>query len=62
MDTEFWIQMIVYGITFGTAIGIFKTKLKYIEEKLDKHNKVIERTYKLEKDVALLQQNVENIE
>jgi len=38
------------------AIGIIKTKLKYIEEKLDKHNNVVERTYKLERDVALLQQ------
>lgn len=62
MNTEFWIQMIVYGVTFGTAIGVLKTKLKYIEDKLDKHNSVIERTYKLEKDVALLQQDAENKE
>lgn len=62
MNTEFWIQMIVYGVTFGTTIGVFKTKLKYIEDKLDKHNSVIERTYKLEKDVALLQQDAENKE
>lgn len=40
MNTEFWIQMIVYGVTFGTAIGVLKTKLKYIEDKLDKHNNV----------------------
>ena len=62
MNTEFWIQMIVYGVTFGTAIGVFKTKLKYIEDKLDKHNQLVERTYGLEKDVALLKQNIENIE
>lgn len=62
MNTEFWLQMIVYGVTFGTTIGVFKTKLKYIEDKLDKHNSVIERTYKLEKDVALLQQDAENKE
>ena len=54
MSTEFWIQMICYGVTFGTFAGVVKTKLKYIEEKLDKHNNLVERTYKLEKDVALL--------
>jgi len=62
MNTEFWIQMIVYGVTFGTAIGVIQTKLKYIEQKLDKHNGIVERTYKLEKDVALLQQEAENKE
>lgn len=59
MKTEFWIQMIVYGVSFGTCIGVIKTKLKYIEEKLDKHNNVVERTYKLERDIALLQQENE---
>lgn len=54
MSTEFWIQMIVYGITFGVSAGIIKTKLSYIEKKLDKHNHVIERTYALEKHVSLL--------
>lgn len=33
MSTEFWIQMIAYGVTFGTFAGIVKTKLKYIEDK-----------------------------
>lgn len=55
MTTEFWVQMIAYGITFGTAIGVMKTKLKYIENKLDKHNSLVERMYKLEKDVAIIQ-------
>ena len=32
MSTEFWIQMIVYGVSFGTAVGAFTTRLKYIED------------------------------
>ncbi|MEG0615466.1 MAG: hypothetical protein RR540_06890 [Oscillospiraceae bacterium] len=54
MTTEFWIQMIVYAVTFGVSAGIIKTKLKYIEEKLDKHNNLVERTYKIESDIAVL--------
>ena len=62
MGTEFWIQMIVYGVSFGTAVGAFTTRLKYIEDKLDKHNKLVERMYLLEKDVALIKQETENKE
>ena len=62
MGTEFWIQMIVYGASFGTAVGAFTTRLKYIEDKLDKHNQLVERMYLLEKDVALIKQETENKE
>ena len=62
MGTEFWIQMIVYGVSFGTAVGAFTTRLKYIEDKLDKHNQLVERMYLLEKDVALIKQETENKE
>lgn len=56
MSTEFWIQMIIYGVSFGVSAGIIKTKLNYIEKKLDKHNNVVERTYKLETDMSVVQE------
>lgn len=59
LTPEFWIQLIVYGVTFGTFAGIVKTKLIYIEKKLDKHNNLVERMYKVEKDVALLSKQKE---
>lgn len=54
MSYEFLVQLIVYGISFGTFAGIVKTKLSYIEKKLDKHNNLVERTYELEKKVAVI--------
>ena len=45
---EFWIQIIIYAVSFGVVFGQFQTKIKYLERKLDKHNNVIERLYKLE--------------
>ena len=48
IGVEFWIQIIIYGVGFGAIYGTITTRLKYIEQKLDKHNNVIERTYKLE--------------
>ena len=44
MGNEFWIglliQLVVYGVSIGTIYGIMRTRLDYIEKKLDKHNKL----------------------
>lgn len=66
MGNEFWIglliQLVVYGVSIGTIYGIMRTRLDYIEKKLDKHNNVAERVYKLETDskVAFEKIAVEN--
>lgn len=58
MSDEFWIglliQLVVYGVSIGIIYGTVKTRLNYIEDKLDKHNNVVERVYKLEQDQAVL--------
>lgn len=58
MSDEFWIglliQLVVYGVSIGVIYGTVKTRLNYIEQKLDKHNNVVERVYKLEQDQAVL--------
>lgn len=58
MSDEFWvgllIQLVVYGVSIGMIYGTVKTRLNYIEDKLDKHNNVVERVYKLEQDQAVL--------
>ena len=47
-STEFWIQIIVYAMSIGSFAGIVLTRLKYIEHKQDKYNKLIERMYIVE--------------
>lgn len=63
MSSEFWIglliQLVVYGVSIGAIYGTIKTRLNYIEAKLDKHNNVVERVYKLEKDQAVLNEKQE---
>lgn len=58
MSDEFWIglliQLVVYGVSIGVIYGTVKTRLNYIEKKLDKHNNVVERVYKLEQDQAVI--------
>lgn len=41
---------------------LLEYRLTELEKKQDKHNSVIERTYKLEQNVAVLQQKVEDME
>lgn len=48
MSTEFWIQIVVYGVSIGSFAGIILTKINYLEKKQDKHNCFIERLYKVE--------------
>lgn len=58
MSNEFWIglliQLVVYGVSIGVIYGTVKTRLNYIEKKLDKRNNVVERVYKLEQDQAVI--------
>ena len=39
-DIQFWLQILIYAVTFGTMYGSFKTKLDYLEKKMDKHNRL----------------------
>lgn len=39
--------------------ALIEYRLKQLEEKVDKHNNVIERTYALEKDVAIIKKEIE---
>lgn len=58
---EFWIQIIIYAITFGTVYGQITTKIKYIEQKLDKHNNVIERLYKVEESTKVAHNRIDEL-
>ena len=39
--------------------AVMEMKIDQLTEKVDKHNQVIERTYKLEQDVAVIQTEIE---
>ena len=50
-SSEFWIMLITYGVSFGVVYGQIATKLRYLEQKMDKHNGVIERMAVAERDL-----------
>lgn len=51
------------GSLFGilTANKLTNYRIEQLEKKVEKHNQVIERVYKLEKDEAVIQEEIEHL-
>lgn len=41
--------------------AVMEVKLDALTEKVEKHNQVLERTYRLEQDMAVVQNDIENL-
>ena len=53
------------GGTFGgilTSNKLTNYRIEQLEKKVEKHNNVIERVYKLEKDEAIIQEEIEQLQ
>ncbi len=61
LSQEFWLQIAIYLVSFAFSGGVVWTKLKYIEQKQDRHNKLIERMYNVEEKTRVNQNKIENI-
>ena len=42
------------------STALIEYRLKQLEDKVNKHNNLIERTYELEKQVAVIQEEIEH--
>ena len=69
MDTQIAVALIgLIGSAFGSMVGVVVSsnmttyRIEQLEKKVEKHNKVIERTYKLEQKEALLEARLEEHE
>ena len=58
MSTEFWIQMVVYGVSIGSFAGITLTRLSYLEKKMDVHNGLIEKMARCETQIADIKEKI----
>ena len=55
------IQIVVFIVGCGVIYGILRTRLDYMEQKLDKHNNFIERVYELESNVKAIWRKMDDI-
>lgn len=61
VDTQFWLQMLVYAVSFGAFYGTTVTRLKALEHKMDKHNSVMERTFRLEESAKSAHHRIDEL-
>ena len=68
MDNTIVVALISFAGTFaGTLGGIITSnkltnyRIEQLEKKVEKHNKVVERVYALEKEEALIEQEIEDL-
>lgn len=60
-SAEFWIMLITYAATFGMTYGRITTRLKYLEDKMDKHNNAIERLTIVEQSTKSAHHRIDEI-
>ncbi len=61
VDTQFLVQMLIYSLSFGVFYGTTTIRLKNLEQKMDKHNNVIERIYSLEEHSKSMSEKINEI-
>lgn len=52
IDTNVIVLIIGYIVSIGVIYGTIKTKIEDLSQKVSKHNNLIERTYKIERDLS----------
>ena len=56
MTTQLWIQIIAYAVSIGCLYGAISTRLKVLEKKVDIHNHLVDRMYKAEGKIEVLEE------
>ena len=71
---RFWMESIVVALIGGAVTlagvvasnsrsrAVLETKVDELSRRVEKHNCLVERTYRLERDVALVRRDVESLE
>ena len=60
-DPQFWVQILIYAVSFGVMYGQITTRIKYPEQKVDKHNQVVERTAVAERDIKSAHRRIDEM-
>ena len=60
-DTSFWVQIMVYAVTISATWGSMTQRIKMLEQKVDKHNSVVERMAVAERDLKSAWKQIDEI-
>mgnify|MGYP003397437868 CR=1 FL=1 len=58
---EFWMQLVLYGLSIGVIYGGVRVQLKDLAEKVNKHNNLIERMYRVEESAKSAHKRIDEL-
>lgn len=50
-NISFWVQMVVYAVSFGVFYGKITTQISNLEKTVERHNNVVGKVAVIERDV-----------
>lgn len=59
MTTQLWVELVAYAVSVGCLYGALSTRLKVLEKKVDIHNHLVERMYKVEMKTDFLEHRMD---
>lgn len=61
LSAEFWMQLVLYGLSVGVIYGGIRTQIKDLTEKVNKNNNLIERMFKAEESVKSAHRRIDEL-
>lgn len=59
MNSQLLIEILAYAVSVGCLYGAISTRLKVLEKKVDLHNHLVDRMYRAELKIKLLEEKTE---
>lgn len=59
MNSQLLIELFAYAVSVGCLYGALSTRLNVLEKKVDLHNHLVDRMYRAEMKIKLLEEKTE---
>lgn len=59
MPTQLLVELVAYAVSVGCLYGALSTRLRVLEKKVDIHNHLVERMYRVESKMDLLEERLD---
>ena len=60
-SSEFWTEIVLYAVSVGAIYGGLTYRIKSLEEKVNRHNSLIERMYKVEESAKSAHRRIDEL-
>lgn len=60
-SSEFWVQILIYAVTFAAAWGSMNARIRFLEQKVDRHNNMVERLAVAENKLSAVNHRINEI-